>query len=153
MLSVVLAGCYTLQPVGTAAAPVPGTEVAFEVTDAGRVALGQLVGPEILQLQGRLVSAENGDYVLAVNTVRFVRGGEHVWNGEHVRVGSAHISRTYERRFSKGRTATVAAVTVGGIAAFFLTRSLIAAGSEPGDTGRPDEPGTSFTRPPAGTRP
>lgn len=147
----VLTGCYSLRPVTT---PVPeGAEVAFDVNDAGRVALAQQIGPEVAQLEGRLVSAANGDYVLAVNAVRFVRGAEQIWKGERVRLSKDHVRTSYERRFSPGRTAAMAAVTAGGVVAFFATRSLLGIGSEPGDDGRPDEPGTSLTRPPAGPRP
>ena len=39
VLGILAAGCYSLQPV-RGAAPVVGTTVAFDVNDAGRVALG-----------------------------------------------------------------------------------------------------------------
>jgi hypothetical protein len=147
----VLSGCYTLRPV---TAPVSeGTDVAFDVSDAGRVALAPQVGPEVAQLEGRIVSANNGDYVLAVNAVRFVRGGEQIWKGERVRLSTEHVSSSYERRFSPGRTAAAAAITAGGVLAFFATRSLLGIGREPGDDPRPPDPGNSLTRPIAGPRP
>lgn len=147
----VLTGCYTLRPVTT---PVPeGTEVAFDVNDAGRVYLANQVGQEVAQLEGRVISANNGDYVLAVNAVRFVRGGEQIWKGERVRLSQDHVGSSYERRFSAGRTATAAAIMAGGVLAFFATRSLLGIGSEPGDDPRPPDPGNSLTRPTAGPRP
>jgi hypothetical protein len=147
----VLSGCYTLRP---ATAPVAeGTEVAFDVNDAGRVALSTQVGPEVSQLEGRLVSANNGDYVLAVNAVRFVRGDEQIWKGERVRLAKDHVRNSYERRFSPGRTATAAALTAGGVLVFFASRSLLGFGSEQGDDPRPPDPGNTLTRPIAGPRP
>lgn len=147
----VLTGCYTLRPVTT---PVSeGTDVAFDVNDAGRLALTPQVGPEVAQLEGRIVSANNGDYVLAVNAVRFVRGGEQIWKGERVRLSQDHVHSSYERRFSPGRTAAAAAITAGGVVAFFATRSLLGLGSEQGEDPRPPDPGNSLTRPTAGPRP
>ena len=147
----VLTGCYTLRPAST---PVPeGTDVAFSVNDAGRVALANQVGPEVAQLEGRLISANNGDYVLAVNAVRFVSGGEQIWKGERVRLSKDHVGSSFERRFSPGRTAAAAAITAGGVLAFFATRSLLGIGSEPGDDPRPPDPGNSLTRPTAVPRP
>jgi hypothetical protein len=146
MSGVLLAGCYTLQP-ARGVVPNPGTEVAFDVNDAGRVALGQLMGPEISQIEGRLISKENGEFIVAVRGVRLLRGGDQIWSGERVRLKSEHVGSVYERRFSPGRSAMLAAVGVGGFAAFMVTRSLIlgsGSGSEPGPG--PD-PGTSLIRP------
>lgn len=147
----VLTGCYTLRPATTPI--VEGAEVALDVTDAGRVALAQQVGPEVTQLEGRLVSAENGDYVLAVSNVRFLRGGVQAWSGERVRVSRDHVRTAYERRFSPGRTAVMAAVTVGGVVAFIASRDLLGLGREPPNPDPDPDPGNSLTRPPAGPRP
>jgi hypothetical protein len=133
---VLVAGCYTLQP-ATQAAPEVGSVVALDVNDAGRVALGGSIGPEIGQIEGRLISQENGGYLLAVSSVRFLRGGEQVWTGERVRVSREHVGNTYERRFDKGRTIALSAVFVAGVAAIILSRDLIGFGREPGE-----EPGT-----------
>ena len=99
-----LVGCYTLQPTSGATPPV-GKDVAFDVNDAGRFALGASLGPEIAQIQGRLLEQENGEYVVAVSGVRQLRGGEQTWSGEKVRIKREHVNSTYERRFSRARTA------------------------------------------------
>jgi hypothetical protein len=124
---VFLAGCYTLQP---ARNPTPevGSLVAFDVNDQGRVALGGSIGPEIGQIEGRLLDKDSASYLLSISAVRLLRGGEQPWNGEQVRVRTEHLSRSYEKRFSLGRTIAMGAVAVGGFAAFFATRSLLGAG-------------------------
>ncbi len=38
-------------------APEIGNEMAFDITDVGRVGLGPSMGPEIAQVEGRLVRA------------------------------------------------------------------------------------------------
>ena len=127
-LALLLTGCYTLQPVRGGVPPV-GQRVAFDVNDAGRTALGGLIGPEVAQIEGRLLSNGSDDYLIAVSTVRLLRGGEQVWAGEQVRIRPEHVASTYERRFSRGRTLALAAAA-GGVAALLIGRSLISAGSD-----------------------
>jgi hypothetical protein len=137
-----LVGCYTLQPTG-GVAPEPGTRVAFDVNDIGRVALGGSMGPEIAQIEGRLIEKTAEEYVIAVSAVRLLRGGEQVWSGERVRLRFEHVGPAYERRFSTGRTVTFSAVTVASITAFLITRNLIVSG--PGDgTITPPDTGVSL---------
>ena len=133
-LCFILAGCYTLRPAG-GAVPDVGTEVAFDINDAGRVALGGSMGPEIARVQGRLLSRNEEDYLIAVSSIRLLRGGEQVWRGERVRIRPEYIGSAYERRLSKGRTIAFAAVAVGGAVAFFISRDLFGLGS--GDDRKP----------------
>jgi len=131
MASVLLVGCYTLQPTG-GVVPVNGTEVAFDITDAGRVALGGSMGPEISQIEGRLVSKDNGEYDVAVTAVRLLRGGEQVWRGERVHIKQEHVSMIYEKRFSKGRTIALSAAGIGAVA-IMASQGIIGGGqAEPG---------------------
>jgi hypothetical protein len=115
---VLLTGCYALQP---ARGPEPknGDQVAFEITDAGRVFLGGAMGPEIDLVEGRLLDSENGEYVLGVTSVKTLRGGVQVWSGERVRIEKQHVSRMYEKRFSRGRTMALGVVMAGGMAILF----------------------------------
>jgi hypothetical protein len=133
-------GCYTLQPV-RGIAPEVGTQVALDVNDSGRVALGGSMGPEIAQVEGRLLSKEDGAYLLAVSTVRLIRGGEQVWSGEQVRIKPEQVSSLYVRRFSTARSVVLGTSLAGGFAAFLVTRALRGAGNggDPGtqpDTGQ-----------------
>jgi len=144
-----LAGCYTLQPVWEGR-PEPGTRIAFEISDVGRVALGGSMGPEISQIEGRLVGSENGEHLVAVTGIRFLRGGEQIWTGERVNIKSEYVSRAYERRFSRGRTIALTATLVGGVALVVFGTDLVGLGREPSDRpSRPEEPGADliFRRP------
>jgi len=132
VVSLSLVGCYTLQPTG-GAAPAVGTEVAFDVNDAGRFALGGALGPEIAQIQGRLLEQADSEYVLSVSGIRHLRGGEQAWSGETVRVKREHVNSTYERKLSRGRTIALGAAGVG-LLAFFVTRSIVGSGDEPTPT-------------------
>ena len=132
-----LAGCYTLQPARGGVSPDVGETVAFDVNDAGRVALGGSLGPEIAQIEGRVLERNTGDYLLAVSTIKLLRGGEQVWTGEHVRIKSDYVTGTYERRFSRARTVAISVAGVG-LAAYLVTRSIKGGGGEdertPGDS-------------------
>lgn len=134
-----LAGCYTLEP-ARQSAPQPGSVIALDITDAGRVALGGLIGPEIAQVEGRLVQMDSSEYVIGVTTVRFLRGGDQVWHGETVHIKTAYVTSRYERQFSAARTAVLGAVAVGAIA-LVATKSLRGfgqgdSGKTPGDSGQ-----------------
>lgn len=105
------AGCYSLQPV---AGPVPqsGTRVALDITDAGRVALGGSMGPEIVQVSGTLLSGDTSEYVVSVSDVKYLRGDMQTWKGETVRIRPSYVSRLYLREFSRTRTIALAVVGV-----------------------------------------
>lgn len=126
-----VAGCYSMQPV---AGPEPkaGDVVAFDISDLGRVELGSAMGPEIMQVEGRLLDLENGDYLVGVTTVRTLRRGVQVWSGEQVRIKKQYVARTYERKFSRSRTLVFGLAAAGGMA-YVFGRSLgvIGGGKEP----------------------
>lgn len=133
-----VAGCYTLRPV-PGASPDVGMRVAFDVNDAGRVALGGTMGPEIAQVEGHVLQKDGEGYLIAVSNIRLLRGGEQVWTGEQVRLKPEFLGNTYLRRFSMGRSVALGVVSVGGFAAFLATRSLFGLGNQddntpPGDT-------------------
>jgi hypothetical protein len=110
-VGILSAGCYSLQPVA-GPAPQSGTRVALDITDAGRVALGGSMGPEIVQVSGTLLSGDTSEYVLSVSDVKYLRGDMQAWKGETVRIRPSYVSRMYLREFSRTRTAVVAAVGV-----------------------------------------
>jgi hypothetical protein len=127
VFGVLVAGCYSLEP-ATSPTPELGKVVAFDLNDAGRLALGGSMGPEIEQIEGRLVERDS-DYVLAVSGVRFLRGGEQAWRGERVHIKPAYVSSSYERRFSAGRSTVLGAIGAGVIA-MLVSRSIIGGGSQ-----------------------
>ena len=85
-----LSGCYTYQPAG-AASPEIGQEYAFDINDVGRVGLGASMGPEIAQVEGRLISRENAEYLVGITAVRTLRGGDILLAEDTT--GQGHISR------------------------------------------------------------
>jgi hypothetical protein len=139
LAAILLVGCYTFEPV-KGPTPAVGSEIAFDINDAGRVALGGSMGPEIIQIEGRLVEKGSADYLVAVTAVHMLRGGEQVWSKEPVRIKSEYVSSVYEKKFSAVKSIALGAVGVGVVAAL-AGRSLIGGGTtdpskQPGDTGQ-----------------
>jgi hypothetical protein len=145
-LGIALAGCYTLRPT-RGVVPEVGSRLAFEVNDTGRVALGSVAGPEISQIEGRLISKDNGEYVVAVSSVRSLGGAHQVWRGEQVRIKPAYVRSVYERRFDRARSVALGVSVVGSFAAYLATRALTTSGADNPGSGGPDTAQTQRGRP------
>ena len=120
--------------------------MAFDVTDAGRVALGGSMGPEIAQIEGRLIEKGSADYLVAVSAVHLLRGGDQVWSGEPVRIKSEYVGSVYERKFSKGKSIALGVVGVG-LAAIIASQSIHGAGLADTPKGPPDTSSATRRRP------
>ena len=137
LLVLPLVGCYTLQPTG-GVVPELGREIAMDMNDAGRLAVGTSMGQEIAQVEGRLVSKDSSEYTVAVSMVHLLRGGEQVWRGERVKIKKEHVAFLYERKFDKTRSVAMGSIGVGA-AALILTQGIFSTGKgedpkAPGDT-------------------
>ena len=140
LLVVSASACYVYQPV--AAAPVPGTTVSFNLTDAGRLAMGQAIGEGAQTLEGEVASVTDSSVVLNMRSVTYINGQVNQWTGERLEVGRRYTANVREKRFSRGRSFALAAGTAGGVIAFIVSRGLLGRGSEsdkPGGGGNPTE--------------
>jgi hypothetical protein len=137
----VSSGCYVYPPVVTT--PSPGVELRLDLNDRGRAALGTLIGPSAVNVEGVLQSPPDTAYVLGVTYVTYLRGQTNKWSGEPVTVSKDFVANTTERTLSKSRTWLTAAAMVAGVAALIASRALTGGGSDvsgPGGGGG----GTSF---------
>lgn len=130
--------CYVYTP-ARAVRLEPGTPYAFDLTDRGRVALGERLGPGVASVEGRLISADNEQYVLSVARVETLDRKTSHWTGEQLNIRQDFVGSVRERRFSRGRTALAAAITLGSIALFAVTRELLGFGSST-EGGEPPPP-------------
>jgi hypothetical protein len=139
VIGVLVSGCFTYTPViGTQ--PVPGQRLALTISDQGRVALADRVSSGVVRIDGTLVSALNGEYVLSVTDVATISGSSH-WSGERVSINKDHVTGIMQRRFSKGRTAMAVGATVVTIGAFIVTRGLFGIGTPEREPGGGPPPG------------
>lgn len=126
--------CYSYAPVRTT--PQPGAQVALEVSDEGRVALNEKIGPGVVRLEGTLAGVEGDELVVDASAATQVRGYLSELSGVRVRLPQKYVTRIDERRFSRKRTLMVAGGIVGVVVAFFITKGF-GGKSTPGD----EEPG------------
>lgn len=109
-------GCYELSRTDVSTVPL-GSPVAFDVTDAGRVALGGAMGPEIDRVEGRLIQRDNGEYLLGVTGVSLLHGaGYQTWSGERVQLKPTYVGTAYERKLAVGKTVLLSALGAGALA-------------------------------------
>lgn len=129
-------GCYTYHPV---AAPevAPGAEVTLSITDRGRVALGDSLGPGVAQVTGRVSERNDSALVLHISAVEYLNGQLNRWNGERVAVAQDLVGSARERRFSRSRTWLAVGGTIAGVALLAGLVSLVASGFDDGGGTRP----------------
>jgi len=135
----VLAGCYTYTPI-TTLQPAPGTNLSLVLSDEGRMQSVRQVGPYAMRIEGELVQASSDDLVLAVSDVVDIRGTRSKWTGETISLPRTYVMTTYQKRFSRSKTALVATAVGAGIVAIIAGRNLLGFGGS-GNTGNiPPDP-------------
>lgn len=98
-------------------APLAGTEVTLALSDRGRVALSERLGPGALSVRGRLASATDSMYVVNVTRVTYIEHGRVAkWNGEPVDISKNDIGGVAEHRLSRSRSWVAAGITIGLLA-------------------------------------
>jgi hypothetical protein len=137
-LQLLTTACYAYSPVETT--PQAGAQVALEVTDEGRVALSDKIGPGVVRLEGTLAGTEGDELLVDASAVRQVRGYITDLGGLRVRLPRRYVTRMDERRLSRTRSLLVVGGVVAVVAAFFTAK--ISGRSTPGDKepgGGPDQ--------------
>jgi len=137
LASVSFAGCYTYRY-----APehlTPGTQVAIDLNDAGRVQMGNNVGPEVARIEGALAAVSDSEMTLRVERTIDLRGQIQHWAGEQVLVHAGWYRLVLEKKFSRPRTVALVGSLTAGFVAFMASRGLIGFGNG-GDTGKPIDP-------------
>ena len=129
----VSSGCYVYPPVVTT--PSPGVELRLDLNDRGRAALGSLIGPSAINVEGVLRSPPDTAYVLGVTSVTYFRGHANKWSGEPLTVSKDFVANTTQRTLSRSRTFLTAAGMAAGVVALIATRSLYGSGDDRPDPG------------------
>ena len=134
----VCTACFSYAPVQTP--PRPGTQVALEVTDEGRVALSEKIGPGVVRLEGTLAGVDGDALLVDASAVRQVRGYITDLGGVRVTLPRRFVTRMDERRLSRTRTMLVIGGVVAVVAGFFAVK--LSGRNTPGDEdpgGGPDQ--------------
>jgi len=129
-----LPACYTVAPTATSRL-TPGVRMTVDVSDQGRVALRERVGPEIRRLGGTYVGESNGEIEMRVTDVTDLNGTRTNWSGETIRLTGEQVKDLYERKFSRGRTAVAVGLVTAGLVAWIASRGLFGFGGDEGGVG------------------
>ena len=136
VVAVASQACYTYVPLEVATPPV-GETISLQISDRGRVELSERFGPGLDRIEGLVTSVDSQDVVMNVYRVAHIGGVRNRWAGESVRVRLGLVGRLEERRLSRSRSFTLAAVATGAVAALVATQGLFGwyTGDNPGDPG------------------
>lgn len=118
-------GCYSYRPIWNGE-PMSGSDVSLALTDRGRVALSDRLGPGARTIGGRLAAVGDSTYTIDVNTVTYIDSRTAKWNQEPVSVSKRDVGGIAERRLSKSRSWLAAGIAAG---VFALATAIVIKGT------------------------
>jgi hypothetical protein len=137
-----LQACYEYVPIATPAAPI-GKIVQLQVTDRGRVGLGDRFGPGVQEIEGRVVAEQGDSLTISVNRVTNISGESTQWNGDTTRVDRGFIALLKGKQISTARTVLLVAT---GVAAIYIMASTKLLGAFSSSEDEPSGPPAQATR-------
>jgi hypothetical protein len=121
-------GCFRYAPVDSPSPPL-GTEVRLELTDAGAVSLGPLVGNRVELVDGRVVSVADTALTMVVTATTDRTGVETPWRGERVVFPRSALAGIHRRTLDRKRSYMVGGITAGLVAAVGIGFNIAGGGS------------------------
>jgi hypothetical protein len=118
------AACYNYAPLRRSELS-PSTYLAVTLTEAGSEELARYIGPNVLVVRGRFLSATERGLILSVSAVENRRGDVLEWNGESVGVPGEFVRSLEERHPARGKTVMLAGVSLAG---FFVAYAAFGPG-------------------------
>lgn len=139
LLLLLCTACYTYAPV-TVPGPAPGAQVNAGLTQEGTATLGNVLGPDVAEVEGRVVAATPDTVRLSLVSVSSSRGILTGWTGEEVPLPRARLAFISQRRLSTGGTAVLGAGVAAGLVLLYRLLGgpgvFGASGGSGGGTGR-----------------
>jgi len=111
--SLLLCGCYVAVPLA-ATNPPAGTQLHVQLTDAGSSTLAQYLGPNVVSVDGRLLSRSDSSLALSVTNVGMRSGDEQFWRGERVSLPQVTIATVQQKKLSWWRSGLIGGLLVAG---------------------------------------
>jgi hypothetical protein len=128
------AGCYNYAPLRRSQLS-PSTYLAVTLTEAGSEELAPYIGPNILVVRGRFLSATDRALILSVSAVENRRGDVLEWKGESVGVPGEFVRSLEERHPATGKTVMLAGVSLAGFFVAYAAFGPGVGGSTSGGSG------------------
>jgi hypothetical protein len=131
-------GCYRYTPIESST-PALGTEVRLELTDAGAVTLGPLVGNRVELVDGRVITVADTALTLSVTGTTDRVGTETSWRGEQVVFPRSALASVHRRTLDRRRSYIAGGIAAGLVAVAGVGFSLNGGGggNHGGGTGSP----------------
>jgi|SRR5439155_995780 len=133
------AGCYNYLPLSRSHL-VPSTYLAVTLTESGSEELAPYIGPNVLVVRGRLLSATERGFALSVAAVENQRGNIFEWQGEAVVIPGEFVRRVEERRVARSKAVLLAGASVAGFLITYAAFGPGAAGTDPMGSGAGPSP-------------
>lgn len=131
--------CYNYTPLRRSQL-TPSTYLAITLTESGSEELAQYIGPNILVVRGRFLSATDRGLVLSVAAVENRRGNIFEWKGESVVIPGEFVRSLEERHPANGKTVLLAGVSLAGFFAAYAAFGPGASAATAGGVGSPPTP-------------
>lgn len=116
-------GCYEYVPMSSRAA-ADAQRIDVLLNDRGRSELVNRLGPDVLSLEGTLVSRTDSALTVRVLEVTYVNRSVNQWSGEELVIGDSQVRDVRAKRLSKLRTGIATGLAAGAGLIFILTRSI-----------------------------
>lgn len=129
-----VSACYSTVPLS--AAPTPGTTVALDLNDQGRVQLGDRIGPGATTIEGTLDARTDTTVSVRVSAVRYLNGQTNAWAGEPMTIPTRLVGQSWQRNLSRGRVAALG-VAVGAALVLIITKTSLLGSGSGGTSGNP----------------
>jgi hypothetical protein len=133
------AACYNYTPLRRSEL-TPSTYLAVTLTESGSEELAQYLGPNILVVRGRFLSATDRGLVVSVAAVENRRGNVFEWKGESVVIPGEFVRDVEERHAANGKTVLLAGVSLAGFFAAYAAFGPGSSGATQGGVGGPPAP-------------
>lgn len=131
--------CYNYTPLRRSQL-APSTYVAVTLTESGSEELAQYIGPNILVVRGRFLSATDRGLVVSVAAVENRRGNVFEWKGESVAIPGEFVRDLEERHRANGKTVLLAGASLVGFFAAYAAFGPGSSGGTQGGVGNPPAP-------------
>jgi len=114
LVSILLAGCYSQQPLGLTV-PAPATRIVAQVTDTGMVAMGNAIGSGAVEVEGIISQADATAWRLHLIRVDHRGGTSTLWNREEVSFPRHALTNIRERKLSRKKSWLAAGAVSAGV--------------------------------------
>jgi hypothetical protein len=134
-----LSACFHQVPVSRVGV-ASGSHVSLQITDQGRIALTESVGPGIQSIDGRVLESTDSSVVLAVASIRFFDLQVPMpRDGERMEIAHGFFSEVRERRLSRSRSFIAAGLAAAGTFLLLMISIEGFGGNDPSDRPPPGD--------------